>query len=297
MKPSHCWTSIPHLFFMAVLCLTLNADNETFHCELEIKVQRNTVYKARVGEQLRINCPVQLCNNSPPTITWFKLEPDHTGVNLSNRVKIEWEIKDNVKGTSVLLFQNVISRDSGLYQCRSGNFVSHTINVTVEDVNVNGTLQNQTNSTPTADPNGNGQMWLYLYSAAGIIGFVFIVIVISVLSMKGCNGKPRKKDQNETQNIIPMVEQPSQHTSNQALPRGSPHRPTSPTSHRSSRKDPSAHTQRSNAYGNGDRERQRYGPEEEGVVYVAINHRQLAGAPRPQVVVEETSEYAAIRVS
>lgn len=32
-------------------------------------------------------------------------------------------------------------------------------------------------------------LWMYIYTAAGIVAFVIIVIIISVASMQGCKGE------------------------------------------------------------------------------------------------------------
>lgn len=109
----------------------LSPADEFVDCEIILKVNRNTVYEAYVGEQLKIACPVQFCNDSTPTITWFKLEKDNSiSVNFNNRVKTEW-MQTNYDGRSLLIFPNVLSNDSGHYQCRSGDVVSHTIRVNV----------------------------------------------------------------------------------------------------------------------------------------------------------------------
>lgn len=106
---------------------------------------------------------------------------------------------------------------------------------------------------------------------------------------------------------IPMVEQPPPPASPQALPRGSPSEPLPRRSTR--RKTPPSQPSelplpRDNEplYGRAkkDRERPRTAVEEEegsSLVYAALNHQLPArAAARPPRQVEETSEYAAIRV-
>ncbi|KAJ0009367.1 hypothetical protein NQD34_001069 [Periophthalmus magnuspinnatus] len=290
MMFSHRWTF--KLFVTAVLCLALNADSQT--CDNEIKIRLNTVYETTLGERLRIVCPVQFCDGSIPTIKWFKLEDDSVEVNLRDDIETEWT-ENNNEGKSFLIFKSVQNSDVGLYQCRSGNVVSHTVNVTLKGDSVNATFQNQNSTSTDDDDDDRGHLWLYLYTAAGIGGIVVIVTVISILLIQ-CNGKTKNKTQSENQYMdIPMLEQPTHHSSHHTLPRSSPREPPP---HRTSRKTqpPSAPPQMVNVYG----QMEGHTPGEEGrsVVYAALNHQHLATATsRPRMVVEERSEYAAIRVS
>lgn len=41
---------------------------------------------------------------------------------------------------------------------------------------------------PTADSDPTENLWMYVYTATGIVAFVIIVIIISVASMRGCKG-------------------------------------------------------------------------------------------------------------
>ncbi|KAJ0009366.1 hypothetical protein NQD34_001068, partial [Periophthalmus magnuspinnatus] len=100
-------------------------------CDTEIKVSRNTIYKTTLGERLRIVCPVQFCDGSIPTIRWFKLEEASVEVNLRDDIETDWT-ENNNEGKSFLIFKSVQNSDVGLYQCQSGNVVSHTVNVTLK---------------------------------------------------------------------------------------------------------------------------------------------------------------------
>uniref|UniRef100_A0A8C6UQ55 Ig-like domain-containing protein n=1 Tax=Neogobius melanostomus TaxID=47308 RepID=A0A8C6UQ55_9GOBI len=98
------------------------------NCETEIRVRRDTSHNVSVGDRLKISCPVSFCDNSPPSVTWFKLETDeYEPVNMSDRVRTEWEIK----ALYFLIFLKVLSSDSGQYQCQSGNSASHFTHVVV----------------------------------------------------------------------------------------------------------------------------------------------------------------------
>ncbi|XP_036947349.1 B- and T-lymphocyte attenuator-like isoform X2 [Acanthopagrus latus] len=307
MRPNHCWTVL-RVSILAALLLTLNVDSED--CEFEIRVRRNTVYETSIGEELRINCTVIFCNNSPPTVSWFKLGESVVPVNVSssNHIKTEWKKIDDSQGISFLVFKKIRMSDSGEYQCQGGGSMGHNINVSVsgnrEHTNI--THKNDSNSH-ISDPEEE-DLWMYVYTAAGIVSFVIIVIIISVISMHGCKGKPKKETQTDNQYMaIPMVEQPPPHASVQALSRGSPSEP--PPRRSTRRKTPPSQPSelplpRDNdpLYGRAknDRERARTTVEEEegsSLVYAALNHQLPArAAARPHREMEERSEYAAIRV-
>ncbi|XP_034072878.1 uncharacterized protein LOC117546674 isoform X2 [Gymnodraco acuticeps] len=294
MRPNLCCT-ILHVCIWAELLLTLNADDE---CYIETRVHENTSYKAVVGERLEIKCGVAICGEAPPTVDWFKLlwfEREQTdvpvNVSSSSHINTQWELINKSEGISFLVFPKIRLNDSGVYQCKSGGSSSHYIYVFV-----NGS----THSEPKVDS------WMYLYFAAGIVPFIIIVIIISVVSMRGCKGKSKKETSSENQYMaIPMVEQPLHHGRLQPSPRGSPS--ASPCRRSLWTKTPPLQPNelplpRDNypVYRmiTRDRERQRNTAEEEGssIVYAALNHQLPARAARPPRPTEEQSEYAAIHV-
>ena len=102
-------------------------------CDIEMRVRRNTVYEASVGEELRINCTVAFCNNSPPKVSWFKRGETDVLVNVSSssHIEREWKKIVNSLGISYLIFKKIRMSDSGEYHCQGGGSVSHNINVSV----------------------------------------------------------------------------------------------------------------------------------------------------------------------
>ncbi|MED6236100.1 hypothetical protein ATANTOWER_004477 [Ataeniobius toweri] len=309
MRPDQHWTTLSWSIW-AVLFLTLKADSED--CTTELLVRRNTIYEAFPGQQLRINCPVSFCNNSPPPVSWFKIEEKlvRLSVNNKNHITVGWEIWNSSRGTSYLLFQNIVRNDSGIYQCESGGNVGHAINIIFNGAthvpnNSNNSNNSQKLPNDKNNPPESGATLMYVYSAAGIGAFVIIVIIISVICMQGCKGKSRKEKQTENQYMeIPLAEQAIPNAPGlQHSPRGSPH--PLPSRRASQRKTPGQPVEliisRDNEqfYGHRtqDRNRQRNAMQMEepgSVVYAALNHGlPPREAPRPQVQIEET-EYAAI---
>ncbi|XP_028428018.1 B- and T-lymphocyte attenuator [Perca flavescens] len=292
MRPYHCWTVL-HVSILAGLLLTLNADNNDSTCDIEIRVRRGTVHEALLGEDLRINCPVAFCNNSPLTVSWYKYEtskPVPVDVSSSSHIKTEWTRPKPLEGISYLIFQKILRNDSGQYQCTTGGSMSHSINISVYGDGERNVTRNVTTEEMIVEPEPRDDLWIYMYFAAGIVPFVIIVIILSVVSMRGCKGRPKKELQTENQYMaIPMVEQPLPHASIQPSPRGTP---SAPPSRRSTRRITSP-SQPNELPAPRD-------TEEEGssIVYAALNHHlpAAAAARPPRRRQEETSEYAAIRV-
>ncbi|XP_035488466.1 uncharacterized protein LOC118309916 isoform X2 [Scophthalmus maximus] len=290
MLPNYCRTVL-HASLLAVLVLKLNADSEDSDCSLGIEVRRNTAFEILLGQDLVINCKIIFCNDSQHAVTWFKLDEKNVPVTVSDssRIKTEWKELNKSEGVLYLKFQKVLSNDSGLYHCHYGHEVGHSINVSVHD-GATGTQQNP---------------WMYVYSAAGIVAFVIIVIVMSVISMRGCKGKSKKEAQTEIQYVsIPIVEPPFQHGGLEPLSRESPSVPPSVISTKTLPSKPNEVTlPRDNGglYGkiNEDRKRKKNAVEEgSSVVYAALNHQlPPAGAAARSRRPQEFSEYAAIRLT
>ncbi|KAM7365528.1 hypothetical protein PAMP_016448 [Pampus punctatissimus] len=300
MRPNCCWT-ILYLSILAGLLLTLNAESEDSVCSTQIRVRRHTVYKALLGTDIRINCTFAFCNNSNLSISWYK-DNDFVFVNVTSRIHIKTELTVvNNSGISFLILNNIQRSDSGLYRCQDRSSVGHSINVFVSGKCDFFTDQLHLDSD-MLNSNRVENVWMYVYSAAGIVGFVITVIIISIVSMRECKGKSKEKTHTME---IPMVNQHFPHDGLQLSIRGSPSVP--PPSRQSTRKklpsQPNESTlQRGLVHSmkKSDEKTQSNMVEEEktSVVYAALNHHLPPGASaRPQRQIEESSEYAAIRVS
>lgn len=120
-------------FFLIVFSLENNAD-----CFPSIRVPRNTVWKAREMDKLKINCTVEnesKCWNKI-YFTWCRigLKNECIHLNHSNHTTTEWTRINESTILLFLIFQNVSMQDTGLYRCKilsPAPSVSHAINVTV----------------------------------------------------------------------------------------------------------------------------------------------------------------------
>ncbi|XP_028256169.1 uncharacterized protein LOC114432375 [Parambassis ranga] len=191
-----------HVLTVSLLVLTLDADSE--ECFLQMKVRRNTVYEASVGQELRINCTIAFCNSSPPAVTWIKLNKKLVPVNMSSDIKTEWKMLKDFEGVSYLTFQNIHKRDSGVYQCESDGDVSHYINISVYGGVPSHTLENDAldgsdsdqdslNYTDTEGPVALDSSHSFVFGLVRTLIFIFgmIVIIICVTSKPKCKGKTR----------------------------------------------------------------------------------------------------------
>ncbi|XP_014906041.1 B- and T-lymphocyte attenuator [Poecilia latipinna] len=305
MRLEHHWIVLIWSIW-TVQFLTTEADDD--ECTPELQVRRNTTYKANLGEELRIECPVMFCNNLPPTICWYKVEKENICLNdnNTNHIKTEWKTSNLSKGIFYLLFQSIVISDSGEYQCKGGGTRSHIIYINVYDMGTNDThkpVTNDTNDQSETEP--ADRFLLYMYSAAGIGSFVIIVIIISVICMQGCKGKSRKEKQKENQYMeMPLGERIIPNAIGiQHSPRGSPNPlpPRRPSGRKTTGQPAEPTPSRDNQppHGQRTRDRNRNGAQAEeagSVVYAALNHAPpQREAPRPQWQIEET-EYAAIRL-
>ncbi|KAM6893934.1 uncharacterized protein FYW49_020268 [Xenentodon cancila] len=318
MRTDHRWTPL-HMSILAMLFVTTYSEGSD--CNPEIQVRRHTKYEADRGEDLRIECPVAFCNASPPEVQWLKEKESgfRAVVDSEGHIKVEWKSVKEFEGKSFLIFRNIYKNDEGLYQCQIPGGISHYINVSVNEDTAsvesnNATQMNDTSkvirSFVLADNHSGSKVpeivWLYVYCAAGIVSFVIIVIIISVISMRGC--KEKSKEKTQTENQYEAIEMIKQHANLHPSPRGSPcvvpprrsARRQTPSRQlnelRSSRDNEQLSEQMKE-----DRHSKSAAPEvrDGSVVYAALNHdlpqRPAARPLRP--VTSETSEYAAIRVS
>ncbi|XP_054915024.1 B- and T-lymphocyte attenuator-like [Poeciliopsis prolifica] len=179
------------VLFSIILIVPLDADDD--ECTTELRVRRNTIYEASLGQELRIECPLVFCDNLLPTICWSKVEEDHICLNKNNNnhIKTEWKISNPPKGIFYLIFQSIISSDSGGYQCKGGGSLSHIIYINIHGTNEDTTTEKATTNV-TNDQSETGpadRFLMFSYSTAGIGSFVIVVFIISIICMRGSKGK------------------------------------------------------------------------------------------------------------
>nr|XP_029137712.1 B- and T-lymphocyte attenuator-like [Labrus bergylta] len=180
MTPKSCFT-ILHVSILAATLLTLEVSC-TDECHVQIKVRRYTKYKAHLGEELKIDCPVTFCDDTPPEISWFKLNLTGDPINISggSRFKSEWKPLKHLEGVLVLIIQNFVRNDSGIYWCGSSSSLGHKISVSVND-SVELITDQSTTSEPRR-PETEDAFWPFVCRVIGLLVFVAIVIAMFVTS-------------------------------------------------------------------------------------------------------------------
>ncbi|XP_062302846.1 B- and T-lymphocyte attenuator-like isoform X1 [Osmerus eperlanus] len=313
MRPNKLWTKPPLLILLAVHLFPWTIYTQDAECWPEIRVHRNTVMSASPGEDLRIECPVHLCNYSQPVVSWCKLDFSNncSPLNRSAQTETHWQNLKGNTGISILNLKDVSTNDAGQYRCQYRSDMSHSIEIRVSERADISTVVCEKNET-TSSPHPNPELeWLlpYIYPVVGILGLVVVVMTTSILLMRRSRGRPKNTDPTENKyTAIPMTQQALPDISPQPYPRASPRQPV-PTIYDNapSRRPPRAHAPPSRPAANpkalpedrdqGNRkpcERER---DEESLLYAALDHQALPGATgRPQRPQEECSEYAAIRV-
>ncbi|XP_060888870.1 uncharacterized protein LOC132959706 isoform X1 [Labrus mixtus] len=180
MTPKSCFT-ILHVSILAATLLTLEVSCID-ECHVQIKVRRYTEYKALLGEELKIDCPVTFCDDTPPEIYWDKLQQTYVPVNISrgSRFKSEWKTIKPLEGVSVLIIQNFVRNDSGVYWCGSSSSLGHKIKVSV-----NGDVELITYQSTTSEPRRpetEDAFWPFVSRVVGLVVFVVIVIAMFLTS-------------------------------------------------------------------------------------------------------------------
>ncbi|XP_075950886.1 uncharacterized protein LOC142952810 isoform X2 [Anarhichas minor] len=209
MRPNGCLT-ILRVSVCAALLLTLDADSEESDCGVEVNVDRDIVYEAVLGEDLRIHCTVEFCSGSPPTVSWYKRErTDHVPVNVSSssHIKTEWKLLKHLEGRSFLIFQKVRRNDSGEYQCEGGGSLSHYIDVSVHGELTNvAVMASEMTSEMTSELVTEDTFWPFVFRAVGTTVFFILMLTLCVASRRKCRATPSRQPSHDALPPSPIYE-------------------------------------------------------------------------------------------
>ncbi|KAK3530089.1 hypothetical protein QTP86_012817 [Hemibagrus guttatus] len=178
----------------------MTQDN-TPDCMASIMVPRNTVWKARAMDSLKINCTIDSdphCWNKI-NITWCRIEYTKHCKHLNHPYHklVEWTSINESKRLLFLIFRNISMQDAGLYRYYVPDCSTASNNVESQ--------ANITTNTWNTAANNPGQPPSYVYICGGIGGLIFIVVV-SVIVVQ-CRGKKKsiKKTIHENQSTATPV--------------------------------------------------------------------------------------------
>ncbi|XP_062384406.1 B- and T-lymphocyte attenuator-like isoform X2 [Sardina pilchardus] len=286
-------------------------------CSIQVLLKRNSRDEAFSTESLTINCPIAFCDKRPD-VGWCKLTDSNecAPVNDTDLMKIRWTNTNETYGILSLHFKHIVMDDSGLYRCRcKGNSMehcmSHSMNVTVKDAS----------NHETPDNSWHVWFWPTIYISSGITSVIIIVTVLICLGLrcrKGSqNASMTKADENQYDSVqMSDIGASLPGSSHHAQPKPRPR--SHPTPVDAQRQGDGVYE---NGHGRGSQPTsnvssgdvvapQRYLTnhvvaqprmlEEEAnpLVYASLNH-QVKPRPhtRPIQAPEESTEYAAIRIS
>ncbi|XP_061123064.1 uncharacterized protein LOC133144348 isoform X14 [Syngnathus typhle] len=229
------------------------------------------IYKTQIGEYFEIKCYISSTEQCSNDVTWYKMENDaFVPVTVDSHIEIKWKKLSNVTMLLLLCFTNIQESNSGSYHCASGLAVGHSINVSVYD---NDIMANISFRNDTTGMSKEEIRWTYVYSAAGTIAFVVMVIFVSIILLQRCKG-----------HATPTETEQQQQQQQQQQSRGEAQSvPTPSGSYEMSAEE-------------GKQERMK---DDRSVTYATLDHHQLlavaAGTPaRARRLQEESSHYADI---
>ncbi|XP_042572420.1 uncharacterized protein LOC109105031 isoform X2 [Cyprinus carpio] len=187
-----------------LMCVTASGtmDGSEMNCHSVVRVPRNTVFLAPVRSVLKINCTITLdgCHRNP-RVSWCKRYGDDCkSLNYSNHITTEWKNITEHQGMAFLVFLNISMEDAGFYRCKESDMsIGHVINVTVTADNKNEEFSPTPNNTihdlNTPPNDGLQRLWYSVYICSGIVGLVFIVMIVSFLYIFRRQGrKSTRKD-------------------------------------------------------------------------------------------------------
>ncbi|KAG5262042.1 hypothetical protein AALO_G00291510 [Alosa alosa] len=310
LRNVHFFTLSQVILFASLFSTHAQGQNES--CPIEVLVKRNSKAEALSSESLTINCNVTYCDKRP-AVGWCKItDSDYCiPVNATDRMEIQWRHTEYSPSILSLYFKRIGMNDSGFYRCQykgaSEKSMSHSIHVTVKDAS----------NYQTTDK--SEWFWPALFISSGIALAIIIITVLTCLGLRcrgSQNASTKKADENQydsvqMSDIGASLPDSSRHV--QAKPRPCPH----PTPADAQRQGDCVYE---NGHGRGSRPTsnvssdvvapQRYLTnhivtqprmvEEEAnpLVYASLNHQvKTRSHTRPIKATEESTEYAAIRIS
>ncbi|XP_076159550.1 B- and T-lymphocyte attenuator isoform X2 [Alosa pseudoharengus] len=314
LRNVHYFTLSQLLILSASLFSTHGQDrNES--CSIKVLLKRNSKTEALSTESLKINCPVKYCDEKP-AIRWCKLKNNTnecSPLSDTDLMKTQWSDTNEKAGISSIYFKRIAMNDSGFYRClcedTSERCTSHSVNVIVNDAS----------NHQTTDK--SEWFWPAIYISSGITSVIIIITVLTCLGLRCRRGSQNasKKEADENQydsvqmsDIGASLPDSSRHV--QAKPRPRPY----PTPADAQRQGDCVYE---NGHGRGSQPTsnvssgdvvapQRYLTnhvvtqprmvEEEAnpLVYASLNHQvKTRSHTRPIKATEESTEYAAIRIS
>ncbi|XP_066454657.1 B- and T-lymphocyte attenuator-like [Eleutherodactylus coqui] len=206
------WRSHALLYMAATLSLGMSlTDEDNSSCAPEINMTGQHKFGKSPGQPLTLKCPVRLCHQGSPNVTWCKInEPSCDPVRIGEEIYSSME-NQKTYAVYVLKFKSVQINDTGYYKCKA-NYGKHslmgkTVQVVISDefVAENLTAINITETANTTDiTNTFHTFTLLVYIMATAGGVCVLIITVSLLIY--CQKHFKEKNKSSTQDPAPTEE-------------------------------------------------------------------------------------------
>ncbi|XP_063298023.1 B- and T-lymphocyte attenuator-like [Pelobates fuscus] len=186
--------AVSFLLWLPYLLLT---PVNVFSCINSINIPRNTQYNATIGETLSLRCPLQLCPDANPRVTWCKMTSDRSCQFVEERVGISFHLAENKTDSAVYLlnFTSTEVNDTGFYKC-SAQFLNQQAVGHLIKVNILERIPGNENPQEEIWRGHSLPFYFFLLMIILLVVVIFISVLFCVYRHKGftCNsseGKPK----------------------------------------------------------------------------------------------------------
>ncbi|XP_077335913.1 B- and T-lymphocyte attenuator-like isoform X2 [Lithobates pipiens] len=174
---------------LAVTLLALPLPGLGSGCTPNINLPKNSKAGQTLNQSLSLRCPVKLCSNDQPNVTWCRVERGANSqcmnVKSDDRISSGWEEKTENEVVHVLRFQFVQLNDTGFYKCSAAfkdmQIVGSVIEVTAPD----------STSLPANSAKEQLKIVVYFMASAGGVCLMIIIISLLVFCQRRNRGKHR----------------------------------------------------------------------------------------------------------
>ncbi|XP_063812780.1 uncharacterized protein LOC135050308 [Pseudophryne corroboree] len=196
------------LYLVLAVTLWLSpVDGDGSSCTPSINVPRNVKFSRSEGEALTLQCPVRICSQEFPPVTWCRVDEKLLcdAAVPGNRIFSAWGEQEGNRAAYLLTFISLQVNDTGFYRCsamhRGQQIVSGLIEVNItatsktDDAAAAGNMTGSSDTvSTTASPNSvlyNYKLFLYLVIALGALCVLIIALSLLVVCVTRIKEKSR----------------------------------------------------------------------------------------------------------
>ncbi|XP_075053417.1 uncharacterized protein LOC142139586 isoform X2 [Mixophyes fleayi] len=183
------WVLLCMLF--AVTLSISPGDGHSSSCAPSINIPRNTKLSKSEGESLILVCPVRICSQELPNVTWCKIDKNYLCAHVipGDGISSGWEEQKGNDAVYFLKFVSVQKNDSGFYRCSATygevQVMSGQIEISISAAGTteptSGNMTNNTNSTALSEKFVLYHFKLYLAIVLSLGTLCVMIIIVSLL--------------------------------------------------------------------------------------------------------------------